>query len=127
MARNTPRPPAPRIPASAWWNAVTSQLVPIADAIKLAKRAEHRDLGHECGHEFTITSTVRGHSWVVGGSPETHCDALQDGDVRFTLKVRASSLRDALLVAAITPLHEWSGWDDDEPDAAGTEGAATDA
>ena len=67
MARNTPRPPAPRIPASAWWNAVTSQLVPIANAIKLAKRAEHRDLGHECGHEFTITSTVRGHSWVVGG------------------------------------------------------------
>ena len=47
--------------------------------------------------------------------------------MRFTLKVRASSLRDALLVAAITPLHEWSGWDDDEPDAAGTEGAATDA
>ena len=80
------------------------------------RAAEAAELGHECGHLFTIRVTTRGH-YSVNGDPE-HRDAPEgDGDdMPWTLTVRAHNLRDAMLVAALTPLGEWSWPGQDEAD-----------
>ena len=104
------------IPAAQWWRNASETFKVVAEYLDMAKRAELRDEGHDCGHEFTITTAVsRGHYTVVGDP--THKDAPEcaAGDyVPMTIKVRAHNLRDALLLAAAEPLAEWVMPDDED-------------
>ena len=103
------------IPAAQWWHNASETFKIVAEYLAKAKRAELRDVGHDCGHEFTITAVTRGHYTLVGDS--THKDAPEwaAGDyMPMTIKVRAHNLRDALLLAAAEPLAEWVMPDEDE-------------
>ena len=105
------------IPAAQWWrNASETFNKVVAEYLAMAKRAELRDEGHNCGHEFTITAVSRGHYTVVGDP--THKDAPEwaAGDYvpTMTTRVRAHNLRDALLLAAAEPLAEWVTDEDEE-------------
>ena len=104
------------IPAAQWWRNASEAFRVVAECLAMAKRAELRDEGHNCGHEFTITAVSRGHYTVVGDP--THRDAPEcvAGDYvpTMTTKVRAHNLRDALLLAAAEPLAEWVMPDDED-------------
>ena len=106
-----------RITASQWWSGADSTFRVLAEYLGMAKHAELREEGHDCGHTFRITVSGRGHSWgVVGETPPQHSDAdwwHDDG----TVEVRAHNLRDALLLAAGLPMSAWPGLNDDEADA----------
>ena len=104
------------ITAAQWWHAASGAFAVVAEYLAMAKRAELRDVGHNCGHEFTISVVTRGHYTVVGDP--THHDAPEcaAGDYlpTMTIKVRAHNLRDALLLAAAKPLAEWVMPDDED-------------
>ena len=104
------------IPAAQWWRNASETFKVVAECLDKAKRAELRDVGHNCGHEFTISVVTRGHYMVVGDP--THHDAPEcaAGDYlpTMTIKVRAHNLRDALLLAAAEPLAEWVMPDDED-------------
>ena len=105
-----------RIRSAQWLPIIDSTADTLREYLTKQREAEAAERGHECGHVFTIHTTTRGH-YSVTGDPE-HYDAPEgDGDdMPWTLKVRAHSLRDALLLAALTPLGEWSGPGLDEDD-----------
>lgn len=111
MSRRAP------IPAANWWKGVGDTFRVIAEYLAMAKRAELRDKGHECGHTFRISVEGRLHSsGVVTDNPPTHSDAdwwHNDG----TVEVRAHNLRDALLIAATLPVTDWPGLNDDDSEA----------
>ena len=103
------------IPAAQWWHTASGAFAVVAEYLDMAKRAELRDVGHNCGHEFTITVMTRGHYTVVGDP--THHDAPEwaaSDYMPMTIKVRAHNLRDALLLAAAEPLAEWVMPDDED-------------
>lgn len=95
------------ISAAQWWHTASGAFAVVAECLDMAKRAELREEGHECGHTFRIQVSGRGHSWgVITDNPPTHSDANwwhDDG----TVEIRAHNLRDALLLAAAKPLAEW--------------------
>ena len=107
-----------RIKSARWLSVIDSTATALREYLTKQRAAEAAELGHECGHLFTIRVTTRGH-YSVNGDPE-HRDAPEgDGDdMPWTLTVRAHNLRDAMLVAALTPLGEWSwpGQDEDNDD-----------
>ena len=102
-----------RTPPLGWRNASETFAV-VAECLDMAKRAELRDVGHDCGHTFRIRVEGRLHSsGVVTDIPLIHSDAdwwHDDG----TVEVRAHNLRDALLLAAAKPLAEWVMPDDED-------------
>ena len=100
------------IPAAQWWRNASETFKVVVEYLAMAKRAELRDVGHECGHTFRIQVSGRGHSWgVITDNPPTHSDAdWWHGD--GTVEIRAHNLRDALLLAAAKPLAEWVMPDD---------------
>jgi len=79
--------------------------------------AREQERGHDCGHQFTISVTSRGHYGLLGedGKLERCDDANWDGEP-WTITVRASDLPAALLRAASHDLNdwEWAGRDEDE-------------
>lgn len=95
MSRRAP------IPAASWWKGVSDTFRVIAEYLDMAKRAELRDEGHECGHTFRIHVSGRLHSSGV---------VTDDG----TVEVRAHNLRDALLIAATLPITDWPGLNEGE-------------
>lgn len=110
MPKNTERIP---VPAAAWWSSVSDTFrSTLVEFLARAKAADRREMGHDCGHLFTITVQSIGHSGIVGEGPESHADA-QYSDVYRPVVVRAHNLRDALLLAAAEPLASWL---DDEVD-----------
>lgn len=69
---------------------------------------ELQELGHECGHIFTITAFSTMHSGLAGEGPESHRDSPPDPRAPvLTLQVRANSLTEACRKAAATVLSEW--------------------
>ena len=93
---------------SEWWKRarVTFENV-VTDYITRARAAETRELGHECGHQFTFTISMVGHSsGVKGENPPVHDDA-NYASLLKPVTVRAHSLRDAFLVAATLPMAEF--------------------
>ena len=102
------------IPAAQWWRNASETFKVVAEYLDMAKRAELRDVGHDCGHTFRIRVEGRSHSsGVVTDIPLIHSDAdwwHDDG----TVEVRAHNLRDALLLAAAKPLAEWVMPDDED-------------
>ena len=102
------------IAAAQWWRYAERAFRTVSEYLGMAKRAELREEGHDCGHTFRIQVTGRGHSWgVVGDVPPQHSD-----DDRWhddgTVEVRAHNLRDALLLAAALHITAWPGLN--EPD-----------
>ena len=91
------------IPAAQWWRNAEGTFRVVSEYLGMAKRAELRDEGHDCGHTFRIQVAGRGHSWgVVGDNPPRHSDAdwwHDDG----TVEVRAHNLRDAKRQLALQP------------------------
>ena len=87
----TPRRP---IAAAQWWRAAEGTFRVVAEYLGMAKRAELREEGHDCGHTFRIQVTG-----PLG---------------RRLVEVRAHNLRDALLLAAALPITAWPGLN--EPD-----------
>ena len=68
---------------------------------------ESKDLGHECGHLWTIYVTSKGHSsGVVGEDPPVHSDA-NHIDAMRPVQVRAHDLSAALRKAAALSLDAW--------------------
>jgi hypothetical protein len=119
------------ISAEFWWGSVNTNFTEIItyflDKAKKAEAREHPD--HECGHEWTISITGRGHSSGAGDDP-THSDANYT-DTYKPVTVRAHNLRDALLLAAAKPLTAWFEEEedtnvqtstDDQDDTAGSVG-----
>ena len=104
------------IPAAQWWRNASETYRVVAEYLSMAKRAELRETGHDCGHTFRIQVSGRGHSCgVITDNPPTHSDAdwwHDDG----TVEIRAHNLRDALLLAAGLPITAWPGLNDDEAD-----------
>ena len=102
------------IPAAQWWRNAPETFKVVAGYLDMAKRAELRDVGHDCGHTFRIRVEGRLHSsGVVTDIPLIHSDAdwwHDDG----TVEIRAHNLRDALLLAAAKPLAEWVMPDDED-------------
>lgn len=101
-------PPAKRsrIKAASWWNTANKSFENIImESLRRAQQAELAEEGHECGHQFTIQITMRGHSSGAGDDP-THGDA-QYADTLVPVVVRAHDLRSALLLAAAKPLGAW--------------------
>lgn len=91
------------VPAHFWWQSAANQFDKvIREFLKRAKAAELRDMGHDCGHEFTITVSSQMH---ISG-PGEHSDADYSDEVT-PVTVRAHNLRDALLLAAAEPLTSW--------------------
>ena len=79
----------------------------VADEMRaLADEWELKELGHDCGHQFTITYTDVGHYGIAGEGPESHKDAGYSGEPR-SVTVRAHNLNDALRKAAALPLDKW--------------------
>jgi hypothetical protein len=76
---------------------------------QMAEKKELKDLGHECGHQFTITVSSVGHYGIAGEGPESHKDAVpfEDDDIFIPVTVRAHNLSDALRKAATLPLSVW--------------------
>lgn len=101
----------PRITSAQWWWQVDRAAKSLFELIGRAKRAEHAELDHDCGHRWEIIIRSSLHSsGVVGEVPPRHTDA-NYWDAQKPVIVRAHNLRDALLVAAYLPL---SAWVDDE-------------
>ena len=101
-------------PAAFWWASAGQTFdSTIREFLKRAKAGDLRERGHDCGHEWTITVTSRGHSsGVVGEDPPVHSDANYTDPLR-PVTVRAHNLRDALLLAAAEPLSSWVEQDED--------------
>jgi hypothetical protein len=79
----------------------------VADEMRAkADEWELKELGHDCGHQFTITITDVGHYGIAGEGPESHKDAGYSGEPR-SVTVRAHNLNDALRKAAALPLDKW--------------------
>ena len=94
--------------AAFWWHSAGESFEKVAaQMLARAKAAEQQEKGHDCGHEFTITVTSRGHSSGIHGVPDSpHIDANYT-DTMQPVTVRAHNLRDALLLAAAEPLSSW--------------------
>ena len=45
------------ITAAQWWHNASETFKIVAEYLAMAKRAELRDVGHNCGHEFTTTAS----------------------------------------------------------------------
>lgn len=79
--------------------------------------AREQERGHDCGHQFTISITSRGHYGLLGDDGKlARCDdANWDGEP-WTITVRANDLPAALLRAASKGLNEWhqEGQDEEE-------------
>lgn len=79
--------------------------------------AREQERGHDCGHQFTITVTSRGHYGLLDDEGKlARCDdANWDGEP-WTITVRASDLPAALLRAASLDLNDWQqeGQDEEE-------------
>lgn len=82
-----------------------------------AHRAEDARMGHECGHQFTISVTSLGHYGLADQGPESHEDAKANPEpVHFTRTVRAHNLASALRRAAQGGLVAWdTHLSNDEP------------
>lgn len=92
-----------------FWSALRNTMDDIAKYyVRYAQEAELREKGHECGHQFIITTTSIMHSGITGEGPESHRDAQPDPEPIFMqLEVRAHDLQAALVIAACAPLAEW--------------------
>ena len=98
------------IPASGWWEFASDVFIStVSEALRKAKSADLRESGHECGSRFEVAVRISGHGGMVGEGPDGHRDADWFSEPA-TVVVRAHNLRDALLLAAATPLQEWEGW-----------------
>ena len=111
MANQAIRP----IRAAFWWDSVGNTFENVVrEFLGKAKAADLRETGHDCGHEFTIVITSRGHSSGMVGDPSSpHNDANYTSTNR-PVTVRAHNLRDALLLAAAEPLSVWFDAEEDE-------------
>lgn len=106
-----------RIRSAQWLPVIESTANTLREYLTKQREAETAERGHECGHVFTIRATTRGH-YSVTGDPEYHDAPEGDGDdMPWALEVRAHNLRDALLVAALAPLGEWTQPEQDGTDA----------
>jgi hypothetical protein len=115
--------PLRRITAAHWAANRRNETEVLFEFLKRETEAETRERGHECGHQFTITVTSRGHYGLagVGGAEDPAggsymCeDADYESEVPMTLTVRAHDLQAALLKAASHGLADWKweGRDDD--------------
>lgn len=105
------------IPAAFWWRSAGDDFEKvIREFLARAKAGDLRETGHDCGHEFTITVSSRGHSSGIAGDVDSaHSDA-NYSDVMRPVVVRAHNLRDALLLAAAEPLSSWFPDDDEDAD-----------
>lgn len=93
--------------AGFWWQSAGRHFDKVVtEMLTKAKAAEQREKGHDCGHEFTVTVSSRGHHGITGQGPEAHADA-NYADTMQPVTVRAHNLRDALLLAAAEPLSSW--------------------
>ena len=98
-----------RIRSTHWLPLIDSAANGLREYMAKQRAAETAERGHECGHVFSIRTTTRGH-YSVTGDLEHHDAPEGDGDdMPWTLHVRAHNLRDALLLAALTPLGKWNG------------------
>jgi hypothetical protein len=92
-------------------------------ADELRRRAddfETQEMGHECGHLFTISATSIGHYGIAGEGGESHKDAQPEPDpIVFSTQVRAHSLVEACRKAAAIPMPKWSNPLDGESGAGG--------
>lgn len=104
------------ITAGQWWEQAARTFVTVTELLRRAQNAELRDQGHECGHQFEVSVRVCGHTGIVGEGPESHRDDDWWSEPSTTT-VRAHNQRDALLLAAARPLHEWHPWADEEEPA----------
>jgi hypothetical protein len=86
----------------------------VFEFLKRETETEKRERGHECGHQFTISVTSRGHYGLLGedGKLERCEDADWDGAL-MTITVRAHDLPAALLRAASHSLGDWDMGDRD--------------
>jgi hypothetical protein len=81
-------------------------------ALEMYQRAddlEHKELGHECGHQFIISFHSIGHYGIHGEGPESHADTAvpeEEFPVR-EVTVRAHDLPTALRKASALPLIAW--------------------
>jgi hypothetical protein len=101
--------------AAFWWRCAGDTFEKVLkEYLTRAKAADLSEKGHDCGHEFTITVSSRGHSSGIFGEPDSpHSDA-NYSDSHRPVTVRAHNLRDALLLAAAQPLSAWFDEDEDE-------------
>jgi len=76
------------------------------EMMTMADKRELTTLGHECGHQFTITFTSIMHSSIVGEGPESHQDS-EWASEPASVTVRANDLSTALHKAAALPLSAW--------------------
>src|SRR5438132_11130610 len=91
-----------RITAAQWSAERGQQAETLFEFLQRETEAEQRERGHECGHQFTISVTSRGHYGLIHaetGELERCDDADWDG-TPMTLTVRAHDLQAALLRAA---------------------------
>jgi len=97
--------------SSSFWFASARRQDAVADEMRArAEKVQLKEVGHECGHAFTISVTSIGHSsGVVGEDPPVHSDAsfYSSDPLPHTVTVRAHNLPDALRKAAALPLSEW--------------------
>lgn len=101
-----------RVSSAQWAGLRRQQFATLSEYIKREQAAEKRERGHDCGHQFTISVTSRGHYGL--GAPGKDCeDANWDGPP-LTLTVRAHDLQAALLRAATHELRDWKGLEDDD-------------
>lgn len=82
---------------------IVEELLAKADALEL------KELGHECGHQFTISMHSIGHYGIHGEGPDSHRDSVDDPEdfPERKVTVRAHDLPSALRKAAALPLIAW--------------------
>lgn len=95
------------VTAAHWHATVDTEAKVLFEFIASEMKAEKREFGHDCGHQFTITVTSRGHYGI--GEPGKDCVDADYDSKPMTLTVRANNLRDALLRAASHRLVDWQG------------------
>lgn len=104
----------PAVSASFWWQSAGTHFERVVrEFLTRAKAADLKATGHDCGHEWTITVSSRGHYGIAHEGPESHSDANYADEMR-PIVVRAHNLRDALLLAAAEPLGSWLEDEEDE-------------
>lgn len=92
-----------RIGSGQWWRSAGDTFEKVVrEYLARARKAELAEVGHECGHRFEIS--IRSSTHMIG--PGEHTDADYFDDLK-PVTVRASCLRDALLLAAALPLADW--------------------
>lgn len=102
----------------------------VADELRdRADQFEEEEMGHECGHIFTLSFNSIIHSGIAGEGPESHRDGKLVMGTNRTVQVRAHNLRDALRKAASLPLDSWRGQEEAPyiDDLAGDRGAGSPA